>query len=152
MLRMLAEQPFRIGRVYEKGIRRSRFCSCALLTGTPAHVRLDKLPLCELRQHHLDNTPQPLHAFIGDGICGMSGMRSRNRYLDGMIRSKGLSLHEASVSWELVAQFDDPAVFARFVIFDEAGLEEKALQGNRWRCPIGQTSKHSRLLRCTPQE
>lgn len=113
--------------------------SCARLTGTPAHVRLYEFPLCELRQHYLNNTPQSLHAFIRDGICRVSGMRSRNRYLDGMIRSKGLSLHETSVSWELVAQFDDPAVFARFVIFDEAGLEAKALQGNRWHDPLALT-------------
>jgi hypothetical protein len=72
------------------------------LTSTPAHVRLDKLPLLELGQHNFYYPSQPPHSFLGHRICRMRRMRPWHRNLDRLFRSERRGFHEPGVPWELV--------------------------------------------------
>lgn len=80
----------------------------------------------------------------------MSRMRPRDGDPDWTVGPERLLLHEPGVSWELVAQLEDPSVLA-LVIADEARLKAEALlgasvQSTKACCP------DLRPLRCTPWE
>jgi hypothetical protein len=59
--------------------------SCFMLTCTPTTIRLDKLPLPKLGQHHFHDPPQPLPPFIRYLIRRMIRMRSRDRHMHDLL-------------------------------------------------------------------